>query len=80
MMEEKIDFEEFHKKCQREREIRCPHCDTLQENDDGQYPVTYWGDDSYTEMVCQECEEKFWVKENVTRTYDVAKTYDELGI
>ena len=65
------------KEMKREREIHCPYCDYLQINDEGQYPVTYWGegDESEEEMECgnDECGKKFHVKEKVDRTYEVEK-------
>ena len=60
-------------------EIKCPHCHTIQPNDDWQYPVTYWGDDENVEMECVECEKKFWVDEYVERTYTVGKAIDRNG-
>jgi len=74
------EVEQMLGEMRKEREIACPHCGTTQSNDDYQYPVTYWGDDSYHEMECEECNRKFWVKEDVRRTYRVAKTYEELGL
>lgn len=71
-------FKEWEKRYKEEREIRCPFCNTLQENDDNQYPVTYWGEPEVSEMDCQDCEKKFFVKENVSRTYEVAKEEKEL--
>lgn len=71
-------FEMIMERMRKEEEIACPYCGHIQADDDGQYPVTYWGDDSYHEIECEECSQKFWVKEDVRRTYRVAKTYDEL--
>lgn len=68
----------WEKKCKEEREIRCPFCGNLQENDDGQYPVTYWGEPGITEMDCQGCEKNFFVQENVRRTYEVSKKESDL--
>ena len=66
-------FKAFNKRYKEEREIRCPHCGMLQSDDDGQYPVTYHGEPEITEMDCEECEKKFFIKENVSRTYEVSK-------
>ena len=71
-------FEEFDKRYKEEREIKCPYCGNIQEEDDGQYPVTYHGEPSVSEFCCQGCDETFFVKENVSRTYDVEKTEEEL--
>lgn len=68
--------EQWEKKYKEEREIRCPHCHALVNNDDGQYPVTYWGEPEVTEMECVECDKKFFVKENVSRTYEVSEKED----
>lgn len=75
-----MDLERELDRMRREEEIRCPFCDTLQTTDDNNYPVTYHGDgdESCKEMTCDECEQKFWVQEYVTRTYKVTKTYEEL--
>jgi DNA-directed RNA polymerase subunit RPC12/RpoP len=70
---ESEQFKAFEKRYKEEREIRCPFCGELQVNDDGQYPVTYWGEPETTEMECQNCEKKFFVTENVSRTYEVSK-------
>lgn len=64
----------FEKRYEEEREIRCPYCESVQENDDYQFPVTYHGEPSITEFECQECENTFFVKEHVSRTYDTGKT------
>ena len=63
---------------EEKRQIKCPYCLELQANDDNQYPVTYWGDDGHHKMECDKCESTFWVKEDVERTYRVAKTEEEL--
>jgi DNA-directed RNA polymerase subunit RPC12/RpoP len=60
-------------------QIKCPHCGAIQPNDDCQYPVTYWGEDEPVEKECEECEEKYFVKERVERTYSVGKTIDRNG-
>lgn len=60
-------------------QIKCPHCGTIQPNDDYQYPVSYWGEDGPIEWTCTECEKKFWVEEYVSRSYTVGKTLDTSG-
>ena len=72
-------IEEMLKKRQEEQEIKCPHCDTIQPNDDYQYPVSYYGEEGTVEMECPECEKKFWVKECVRRIYIVGKAIDYNG-
>lgn len=59
--------------------ITCPYCGTLQQNDDNQYPVTYWGEDSAEEYECSDCGKKFWVREWVDRYYEVGTKLDESG-
>jgi C4-type Zn-finger protein len=71
--------EQILKQREEAQEIKCPHCGTIQPNDDYQYPVTYFGDDVAFEMACVECEKKFWVDEYVERTYTVGKTIDRNG-
>lgn len=59
-----------------EKYIYCPYCGEEQQNDDGQYPVTYWGtdnDEGTTTFTCQECEKDFTVEENVERAYQTIK-------
>lgn len=58
-------------------QIKCPHCGTIQSNDDYSYPVSYWGEEGPAEIECVECEKKFWVKELVERTYSVGKAIDK---
>lgn len=76
------DIEEKMKRMEeqyeKERQIICPYCDTIQSNDDLDYPVTYHGEPSISEFYCQECEKTFFVREFVSRTYESAKTNDEL--
>ena len=67
--------------------IRCPHCQHCQHAQDldelAEYDqlVTLWGDNNgpaVTEVECGSCEKAFQVRENVTRTFDVAKMDEEL--
>ena len=75
---EKLIEQRLEEFIERQR-IRCPHCKGVQENDDGQYPVSYHGEDPPEEWECDNCEKTFIVKEEVTREYIVAKTREELG-
>ena len=63
----------------QEREIiRCPHCKEALINEDGSYPVSYFGDEGDpTEVECYQCDQKYYVKENVERTYEAFKTLEE---
>lgn len=76
-----ISIEEAEKRYKEEREIKCPHCGTVQENDDMQYPVTYWGEPEISEFECQngDCEKIFFVEESVSRTYKTGKTKEDLN-
>jgi DNA-directed RNA polymerase subunit RPC12/RpoP len=67
------------KRREEEQQIKCPYCETIQPNDDYQYPVTYWGDEGAIDYECSECEKKFWVEEYVERSYTVGKYLDKLG-
>ena len=70
-----MDFEKLRQQIQEEREIKCPFCFEIQLNDDNQYPVSYWGsEDGAEEWECIYCEKKFFIKEEVERTYEVKKT------
>ena len=62
-------------KAREEREsIRCPWCGVRQDNDDQQYPVSYWGSEEGPEkMSCESCEKDFLVKEIVSREYEVSR-------
>ena len=71
-------FEERMQKLMAEKEeresIRCPWCGAKKENDDQQYPVSYWGsEDGPASMECGSCEKEFFVKEVVSREYVVGK-------
>ena len=59
-----------------EKYIYCPHCGEEQQDDDGQYPVTYWGDqqdEGIITFTCQSCEKDFTVREKVQRSYETFK-------
>ncbi len=74
-----LDIDKMMERMRKEEEIRCPFCDDLVENDDGAYPVSYGGSENGAEKFeCHNCEKEFFVKENVRRIYDVAKTEEEL--
>ena len=64
---------------EKREHISCPHCGTRQQNDDNQYPVSYWGEDPPETFTCQNenCEKEFFVKERVDREYSVGKTEAE---
>lgn len=70
----------WEKQYKEDREVRCPHCDHLHDNDgDGSmYPVTYWAEDGPEERDCEDCGKQFFVEEHVTRTWKTAKTKEEL--
>ena len=72
-------IERILKRRKEEQQIKCPYCETIQSNDDNQYPITFWGDEGVMEWECSECEKKFWVKEYVERSYTVGKHLDKLG-
>lgn len=63
----------------KEERIWCPYCNAEQQNDDGQYPVTYWGEDSMAEFECDECNKTIFAREIVRRTYESAKTMEGLN-
>ena len=65
--------ERFLERMRHEETIVCPRCDKAQENDDGQYPVSYHGmEDGPQEFECQFCEKPFWIIERVRRTYETS--------
>lgn len=68
----KSELDARMKEWQEAQEIRCPYCNHLQSNDDGQYPISYHGEDGYEGFECDECAESFFVEENVERTFRIA--------
>ena len=75
-----FDLDGYLEAMRRKEQIRCPHCDSLQEdNCDGKnYPVHFWGhEDGPEKMECQSCEAEFFVEERVRRTYKVGETAEE---
>jgi len=62
----------------RREEIWCPFCKHQQDQDTKYHHVTYWGDDGSKECSCSSCGQKFFVKENVERTFKTFKAqHDE---
>mgnify|MGYP002866240307 CR=1 FL=1 len=61
------------KQAELDRQIKCPYCGNIQANDDGQYPVSYHGEDGPVVETCDECGAEFYVEEIVSRTYLVGK-------
>lgn len=60
-------------------EIFCPHCGEGVCNDEGEWPVSYYGsEDGPIEMSCQSCGKIFYIDEQVERTYEVRKTEEEI--
>ena len=58
-----------------EGEIICPYCGEMQIDDDGQYPVSYYGSEEGAEKFqCNICEKVFLVEEMVKRWYSIKKT------
>lgn len=55
--------------------LQCPHCGAEHEIEDGEDArglVTYHGEDGAAELECTVCEQAFWAKECVIRTYRVS--------
>lgn len=65
----------------REQEIHCPHCDALYDDSDEHHHVSYWGEDSQTEVECEneDCGKSFWLEEHVSRTYTTAMSQEGLN-
>jgi hypothetical protein len=85
--QEKINSDPWYKEMDRkfpgfldtliDRKIFCPHCGQMVNEDDGNYPVSYWGtENGPVEKECESCEKKFYIIEHVTRTYEVKITND----
>ncbi|PCJ95923.1 MAG: hypothetical protein COA52_02445 [Hyphomicrobiales bacterium] len=61
-------------------EFSCPHCGENHDISDGevaQQIISYWGDE-VNEFTCGECNSDFVVKEIVCRSFETAKTLEEL--
>ena len=72
-------LEQIEKRIREESEIKCPQCGYIQSADDGAYPVSYHGnEDGPVEWICQKCDETFYVREIVRRSYDVEINQDDL--
>jgi len=78
-------LDDIGKKRREDQSIRCPHCNKLNYDPHNHYSdfelnnlVTYWGEDGPQEVYCEHCDALFWVKENVERTFDCAKTENDL--
>lgn len=66
-------LKQIEERLRKEEEIRCPHCEELQPNDDMQYPISYHSsEDGPEEWTCVFCDKIFFVKENVRRSYEVS--------
>lgn len=63
-------MEKLKEEIEQRESIFCPHCSAKQDNDDCQYPVTYWGEDGSQDYDCDDCGETFLVTEIVTREYE----------
>ena len=61
-------------------EISCPHCGENQGIDSENLSglVTYWGEDGAEKMECVDCEKDFYIKEEVSRHWDIAKLEEDL--
>lgn len=63
----------------RESNIFCPYCNWKQDEETKQEFITYWGEyNKYSDQICycDECNKKFIVNEEVTRTYNTEKIKD----
>lgn len=62
------------------QDIICPHCETKQniESESLDGLVTYWGEEGPVEWECGACDKKFFIKEQVCRNFEVAKTEEDL--
>ena len=67
-----VTSDEYH-------EMECPHCgyknDMMESLDD---LVTLWGEESVQERECRGCEKIMFIKENVSRSWDIAKKEEDL--
>ena len=61
-------------------EIECPYCNREQriEGEDCGDLVTYWGGDGCVDWECKYCDKEFVIKEEVSRSWEVAKTDEDL--
>lgn len=73
------DWDAVFAQMKHDGEIHCPYCDALVTDDECSH-ISYHGfsDTPLVEEHCPKCEERFWVKEMVTRTYETFKNEDEI--
>lgn len=72
-------IEQRIKEAEREERIHCPYCGEHNMDDDCDH-VSYWGYDggeSDRTWYCDECDEEFYVRERVRRTYETFRMDDE---
>ena len=62
-------------------EIPCPHCKQIQPDmfESLSGLVTYWAEEGAQSMECVYCDKEFWLQEEVSRTWEVAKTEKDLN-
>jgi len=49
------------------KDIICPYCHHIQDNEVKYHNVSYWGEDSKKIICCENCSKEFWIEENVIR-------------
>lgn len=66
-------FNESWKEKMKKRDIICPYCNHVQDNETKYHYVTYWGEDGEKECDCESCNKKFMVYEEVERQFKCNK-------
>jgi DNA-directed RNA polymerase subunit RPC12/RpoP len=62
-------FAEEQKNTKYDKDIICPYCNHIQDNETKYNHVSYWGEDSEDEIHCESCGKKFLVVEMVERDF-----------
>jgi DNA-directed RNA polymerase subunit RPC12/RpoP len=71
-------FERRLERIREARKIRCPYCkQEIDYTSEDVGLVTYWGEDGPVEISCEHCDEDFFVREHVERTFTVGKSREE---
>ncbi len=75
-----MDYETMKKQYEEEHSLKCPYCgeDYTHDSEFKEDLITYHGEDGIIKKECQQCEKEFYVEESVDRTWNVAKTKEEI--
>jgi len=74
------DFKKFEESFRKEHSLKCPFCgeDYTTDSEFKEDLITYHAEDGIIKKECQQCEKEFYVEEIIDRTWNVAKTKEEI--